>query len=226
MAVFPAARSRMIRPVESTGVLMVSNSGDPGDLSTQEAEISLCIFPHLEEMVVVDGRSGLPGRPIFEVMRVDDVFDGRFFDGVQSDFGDLLRRDERPFLKMLALPQELEGLIRMHGLRAILSRLNGESVNDGEPVNDGEMPNVAVLILPGPFLTLDAEGLRESLTEMFGSQLQGQHLDDCVDIVSGLAEEERQATNGGRPSELTSLIRGDGTHYATLWQSGEGASPE
>ncbi len=225
MAVFPAARSRMIRPVESTGVLMVSNSGDPGDLSTQEAEISLCIFPHLEEMVVVDGRSGLPGRPIFEVMRVDDVFDGRFFDGVQSDFGDLLRRDERPFLKMLALPQELEGLIRMHGLRAILSRLNGGPVS----IPEGEMPNVAVLILTGPFLTLDAEGLRKSLTDMFGSQLQGQHLDDCVEVVSGLAEEERHATNGGRPSELTSLIRGDDTHYATLWQSGqsgEGASPE
>lgn len=197
-------------------------SGDMGDLSTRGAEISLCIFPHLEELVVVDGRSGLPGRPIFEVMQVDDVFGDRFFDGVQSDFGDLLRRDERPFLKMLALPQELEGLIRMHGLRAILSRLNGEPVS----MRDGEMPNVAVLILTGPFLTLDAEGLRKSLTEMFGSQLQGQHLVDCVDIVSGLAEEERQATSGGRPSELTSLIRGDDTHYATLWQSGEGASPE
>jgi hypothetical protein len=195
---------------------------DPGDLSTREAEISLCIFPHLEELVVVDGRPGLPGRPIFEVMQVDDVFDDRFFDGVQSDFGDLLRRDERPFLKMLALPQELEGLIRLHGLRAILTRLNGEPYS----MQEGEMPSIAVLILTGPFLTLDAEGLRESLTEMFCSQLSGQHLDDCVDIVSGLAEEERQATNGGRPSELTSLIRGDNTHYATLWQSGEGASPE
>lgn len=204
---------------------MVSNPGDLGDLSMQETEISLCIFPHLEELVVVDGRSGLPGRPIFEVMRVDDVFDSRFFDDVQSDFGDLLRRDERPFLKMLGLPHELEGLIRMHGLRAILSRLDGGPAS----IPEGEMPNVAVLILTGPFLTLDAEGLRKSLTEMFGSQLHGQHLDDCVDVVSGLAEEERHATNGGRPSELTSLIRGDDTHYATLWQSeqtGEGASPE
>ena len=199
---------------------MVSDPGELGELgglSAGEAEISLCIFPHLEELVVVDGRTELPGRPIFEVMQVDDVFDERFFDGVQGDFGDLLRRDERPFLKMLALPQELEGLIRMHGLRAILSRLSGEPIS----IEEGKMPNVAVLILTGPFLTLDAEGLRESLTEMFGSQLRGQHLDDCVDIVSGLAEEERQATNGGRPTELTSLIRGDDTHYATLWQSGQ-----
>lgn len=166
---------------------------------------------------MVDGRTSLPGRPVFEVMRVSDVFGERFFDGVQRDFGDLLRRDERPFLKMLALPQELEGLIRMHGLRAILSRLNGEAV----AINASEMPNVAVLILTGPFLTLDAAGLRVSLKEMFSSQLSGQHLDDCVDVVSGLADEERQATNGGRPTELTSLIRGDNTHYATLWQSGQ-----
>ncbi len=200
---------------------MVSDPGDLGDLGTREAEISLCIFPHLEELVVVDGRSGLPGRPIFEVMQVDDVFGERFFDGVQSDFGDLRRRDERPFLKMLALPQELEGLIRLHGLQAILTRLNGEAVS----IEEGEMPNVAVLILTGPFLTLGAQGLRDSLTEMFGSQLQGQHLDDCVDIVAGMAEEERQATNGGRPNELTSLINGDDTHYATLWQQERSGQP-
>jgi hypothetical protein len=192
---------------------------DPGDLIGQDADISLCIFPHLNEIVVVDGRKDIPDRPLFEVLRMDEVFTDTFYDDVQNDFRELLHRDERPFFKILSLPQELEGLIKLHGLRSVLTKLDpGISLSD-----PGDMPNVALLILTGPFLTLDDAGLRESLYEMFGGQLDGSQLDECVDTVSKLAAREREETNSGSGGELTGLITGENKHYATIWQSSEGS---
>ena len=190
---------------------------DPGNFIGQDADISLCIFPHLNEIVVVDGRRDIADRPLFEVMRMDEVFTDTFYDDVQNDFRELLRRDERPFFKILSLPQELEGLIKLHGLRAVLTKLDP----DASISSLSELPNVALLILTGPFLTLDEAGLRESLYEMFSPQLDGSRLDECVDTVSALAARERDATNTGKGGELTSLITGENKHYATIWQSSE-----
>lgn len=192
---------------------------DPGDLIGQDADISLCIFPRLNEIVVVDGRRDIVDRPLFEVMRVDEVFTETFYDDVQNDFRELLRRDDRPFFKILSLPQELEGLIKLHGLRAVLKKLDP----DTSLSSTAELPNVVLLILTGPFLTLDEAGLRESLYEMFSTQLDGNRLDECVETVSALAAREREETNTGSGGELTSLITGENKHYATIWQSSEGS---
>ena len=192
---------------------------DPGDLIGQDADISLCIFPHLNEIVVVDGRRDIADRPLFEVMRMDEVFTETFYDDVQNDFRELLRRDDRPFFKILSLPQELEGLIKLHGLRAVLKKLDP----DTSLSSPAELPNVVLLILTGPFLTLDEAGLRESLYEMFSTQLDGNRLDECVETVSALAAREREETNTGSGGELTSLITGENKHYATIWQSSEGS---
>jgi hypothetical protein len=192
---------------------------DPGDLIGQDADISLCIFPHLNEIVVVDGRRDIADRPLFEVMRMDEVFTETFYDDVQNDFRELLHRDERPFFKILSLPQELDGLIKLHGLRAVLTKLDP----DIPLTSPGDLPNVALLILTGPFLTLDEAGLRESIFEMFSGQLDGSRLDECVDTVCALAAREREETNGGSGGELTSLITGENKHYATIWQSSEGS---
>ncbi len=184
---------------------------------TSKAEISLCIFPHLSELIVVDARSDLPGRPRFDTLRVGDIFDEEFFGGLEKEFSSLLRRDEPPFLKLLALPQELERKIRLHGLRALLTTLDADLRLDEVE----SAPNVAVLFLTGPFLTLDEDGLRRALNDLFDGQLQGEGLKECVSAVVTLAASEREASDGSSTGELTRLIRGDSSHYATLWQNEE-----
>ena len=183
---------------------------------TKKAEISLCIFPNLGEFVAIDARPGLAGRPRFEVLRVEDVFDEGFFSRLEAEFGKLLRRQEKPFLRLLSLPQEVEGLIRLHGFRAILRRLNVDVDEETDAA-----PSVAVLFLTGPFLTLEPEGLRHALKELFDGQLQGDGLESCIDTISKMADREREEGDGASPSELSRLIQGDSNHYATLWQSGE-----
>lgn len=190
---------------------------ESGPDETKKPEISLCIFPHLSELVVVDARSDLPGRPRFEVLNVNDVFDDRFFGALEGEFASLLRREEMPFLKLLALPQEVEGFIRVHGLQAILAHLNLDIQDDGAKRN----PGMAVLFLTGPFLALDEEGLRRALGKLFEEQLEGERLDACIDAIAGLAARERQAGGRSSPNEMSRMIMGDSSHYATLWQSGE-----
>lgn len=179
-----------------------------------KAEISLCIFPHLSELVVVDARTGLPGRPRFEILPVQEVFNEEFFSDLEKEFSSLLRKDEAPFLKIMSLPQELEKKIRMNGLRSLLTRIDSDIQSD----QTEDMPSVAVLFLTGPFLTLDEDGLRHALGDLFNDQLGGDELEKCIETVIKLAANEREANNGSSSGELTRLIRGDSNHYATLWQ--------
>lgn len=193
---------------------MVSGPDHLGN--AKDAEISLCIYPHLQEFVVVDARPGLPGRPRFDVLRVEQVFDESFFTGLEGEFSGLLRREEMPFLKLLSLPQDVEGLVRVLAVRAILGRLN---LDVGEH-EENQAPSIAVLFMTGPFLTLGRDGLHQALEEMFEGQLEGESLRRCIDLVTRLANQEREAGEG-TGTELTRLIQGDSSHYATLWQDGE-----
>lgn len=188
--------------------------GSENGWNSKGAEISVCLFPHLRQFIVVDARPGLPNRPRFDIVDVDEVFDEGFFDDLQDEFSDLVHKEEKPFLKLLSLPQDLEGLIRLHGMRAILTWLNADV---GEP--EGETaPNMAVLFMTGPFLTLGESGLQEALRDMFSVHLRGGDLEGCVQAVTSLARQEKRA-GAGEQTELSSLIRGDDSRYATLWQN-------
>ena len=181
------------------------------------AELTLCFFPHLSEFIVVDARAGLPGRPKVIVLRAQDVLDTDFYSRVEADFSQLLHRTEQPFLRLMGLPQEVEGLIRMHGLRAILEQLGDPAGSKAEELNS----TVAVFFCAGPFLALEGDHMRKAIRNMFGTQLSGESLDACVDALVRLADQERAALDQAPGADLSELIRGDNERYATLWQNSD-----
>jgi hypothetical protein len=181
------------------------------------AELTLCFFPHLPEFVVVDARAGLPLRPRVTVLRAEDVLDADFYKQVEADFSQLLRRTEQPFLKLMGLPQEVEGLVRMHGLRAILERLGDPAGSKAADLTS----TVAVFFCAGPFLALEGDRMREAVKNMFGTQLSGEALAACANAIVRLADQERLALGQAPSADLSDLIRGDNDRYATLWQNNE-----
>lgn len=181
------------------------------------AELTLCFFPHLSEFVVVDARARLPGRPKVIVLRAADVLNSDFYQRVEADFSQLLHRPEQPFLHLMGLPQEVEGLVRMHGLRAILERLGDAVGGKAEELNS----TVAVFFCAGPFLTLEGDRMRKAIRNMFGTQLSGEPLEACVEALVRLADQERAVQDQTPSADLSGLIRGDNDRYATLWQNSD-----
>lgn len=184
----------------------------PDDQRT--AELTLCFFPHVDEFIVVDARTRESKPPKISVLKVQDVLGEDFHRRVEADFSRLLRRDERPFLRLMGLPQEVEGLIRMHGLRSILEYIGDNPDGGGTELNS----TVAVFFCTGPFLALDNERMRRAIRKMFSELLPQQEVEECADQVIRLAECERASQDATPGSDVQSMIRGDSDRYGTLWQ--------
>ena len=179
--------------------------------------LTLCIFPHLREFVVVDARTGLPERPRISTFGIDEVLDGGFYDSVEGDFASLLRQSDNPFLSLMSISQEMEGMMRTHVLRAILSKVNGDL--EGETMEASG--SVAVLFFTGPVLGMDEPELSRAARDLFGDTLPGPLVEACIEQMCLLAQREREAETALSKTDLPSLIKGESDRYVTLWESRE-----
>ena len=183
----------------------------------KSSTLTLCIFPHLREFVVVDARPGLPGRPRLSTVRTDAVLDRDFYAGVEAEFGALLHQSTNPFLALMSISQEVEGLVRTHVLRAILSEVNSD-LGQGASEMQG---SVAVLFFTGPLLTMSGSEVARAARELFDEVLPPHLIEACVEQMCRLAGQEREAEAASSRTDLPGLIRGEGDRYVTLWESRE-----
>ena len=179
--------------------------------------LTLCIFPHLRELVVVDARPDLPARPRVSRLEIDEILDHGFYDGVERDFASLLRQSNNPFLSLMSVSQEVEGMVRTHVLRAVLSEVN----SDLEDETDEASGNVAVLFFTGPLLEMRERELSRAARQLFGETLPAQLIETCVEQMCLLARREREAEAALSRTDLPSLIKGEGSRYVTLWENQE-----
>ena len=183
----------------------------------KDSQLTLCIFPHLREFVVVDARADLPERPRISTFEIDEVLERSFYDGIEGDFASLLRQPQNPFLSLMSIPQEVEGMVRSHVLRAILSKVNSDL--PGEPVESSG--SVAVLFFTGPLLGMGEEELSRAARELFGDTLPAELVETCIEQMCLLARREREAETALSKTDLPSLIKGESDRYVTLWESQE-----
>ena len=105
-------------------------------------DITLAIFPHLREFLVIDTRDS--GADV-EVMTTDSVFNDEYYRAVESEFGSLLREgSERPFLHLMHLPGQLDDMLRGIAMNFILERL-GVNFHD-----EDNLPEVVVFVISAP----------------------------------------------------------------------------
>ena len=177
--------------------------------------LTLCIFPHLREFVVVDARADLPERPRISTFGMEEVLGGDFYAEVEGDFASLLRHKDNPFLSLMSISQEVEGMVRTHVLRAILSKVNSDL--EGEAADASG--SVAVLFFTGPLLGMGERELSRAAKELFGDTLPAPLVEACIEQMCLLARREREAETALSKTDLPSLIRGEGKRYVTLWES-------
>ncbi len=179
----------------------------------QESPITLCIFPHQDEFLAIDTRPGLPGRPLVKTLTHEALRSGEFFRRMEGDFSKLLRRQNVGFLGMIAMPQEVEGLMRSHALRRVMELLNADT-----PGADAAEPGgVGLLLFNGQLLTVPEDQLKEIVKDMFDDRLTPGQINSLHSTLWGLAKKERDAETAATKAELSRLITGEGGPYVTIW---------
>ena len=148
-------------------------------------DITLAIFPHLTEFVVVDTR-GLEAA--VRMVSTEDVFTDEYYRAVESEFSGVLREgSERPFLHLMHLPNQVDDLIRGVAMHFILERL-GVDIHD-----EDNLPEVVVFVISGPTLAIPADQVVSGFSEMLSGKLDTAEVDRWARELTRLIDLETKA---------------------------------
>ena len=186
--------------------------GGLGFSSEEHADVSICIFPHLQDFIVIDIRDELPGRPQVRLLKTNAVLKEEFYTEVESSFSQLLREQEQPFANLLALPDHLEALVRESALKAILEMINAD-------VPDAELPQIAILLFTGPALYMNSTQLTDAIQRLFERELDSSIITECVEMVEKLLAQEKKIFQTQEEERLREMIKGQSSEYFTLWEN-------
>ena len=185
------------------------------DSERGDADITLCIFPHLRKFVAIDARENRVGGPAVISLSISNVLGEDFYSGVEQDFSKLLRRHDIGFLELMNIPQQVEAVVRANSLKRIVSELGITTLE----VSDDPGGTVGVLFFSGPLLSFELDKLREATRELFGKKLSPQTLDQLDEQLFGLMEKERKSIFDTSKQDLAGLISGKSGPYVTIWES-------
>lgn len=160
------------------------NSGGPLP-NGRYPDITLAIFPHLQEFIVVDAR-----RPRAEVllMSTDLVFNDDYYRAVESEFAGMLREGgDHPFLHLMHLPGQMDDVLRGVAMNAILDRL-GVDFHD-----EDSLPEVVVFVISGPTLAIPTEQVVSGFSEMLSDKLDSYDVQRWTRELSRLIDLETRA---------------------------------
>ncbi len=173
-------------------------------------EITLAVFPHLREFLVIDTRT-----PQVEVtvLATDSVFNDEYYRAVESEFGSLLREGEdRPFLYLMHLPAQLDDILRGVAMNFILDRL-GVNFHDEE-----NLPEVVVFVISGPTLAIPKEQLVDGFAEMLSNRLEPAELERWKRKLGELIQMEAESFPPTSDT-LGETMTGDSLDPYYLWQN-------
>ena len=148
-------------------------------------DITLAIFPHLREFLVVDTRGETAD---VTVLSTDAVFNDEYYRAVESEFGSMLREGgDRPFLHLMHLPGQLDDILRGVAMNFILDRL-GVDFHD-----DDNLPEVVVFVISGPTLAIPQEQVVAGFAEMLSQRLTSGETERWSAKLGELIQLETQA---------------------------------
>lgn len=180
-----------------------------GQKSADRTDISLCIFPHLEEFIAVDMRTDTPRVAL---LNTQDVFGDSFFARVEESFGQILRAGgDYPISHLMDLPLKVEELIREMGMAAILENL-------GEAGKADEIPTVAVFIISGVALTMTSQQIVYAFQSLMGGKALPDMIQEYSDLLERLISEEQTVAKRLDQQELLEALEEQSPNYFTLWE--------
>ena len=177
----------------------------------ERAELSICIFPHLAEFLVIDARAENPDGPRLIHLTANQILTEQFYEKVEERFRKILRRSDQPLSYLMTLPRQLEALLRYRSLKAIVA-----AVSDGAPVLPGQ---VALLICSGDILDIPASQIGQIFDHMAGEGTDPQVISDWTSQFELLLVRERLEVKRELEQHKREAVDPMGSQFFTLWEN-------
>ena len=189
----------------------------------EERQITLCVFPHLREVVVIDGRPDVPN-----VMKigVDEILDDSFLDDIRDSFDKIVDVDNMVLADLASIPSQVESSIKVNVIRRII-------LIESESGDDLRVGMLGVMFFSDEMMWKDPDRWRDSLASLFSERLPPADLNNLLNSLTKMMEEERQSQSSAQSLEATrgttrtsipsvsEIVKGaDG--YETVWGQGGG----
>ncbi len=185
---------------------------EPEYTSIHDADVHVCIFPHLKEFILLDFRDD--DHPTFRVVSASELLTPQYYKEIEEEFTRLLHSDDVPFVSLMTLPQRMESFLRAKGLQ----RLN-ELLRNSQASKEAETPRVSVFFCSGPMITMGDDDVTAALDSFFEDGPPEAFVKEYGDTFRRLLEMERTSIRAQEMDELRRAVRGQSNQFFTLWQN-------
>ena len=185
--------------------------------SVASADVHICIFPHLEEFLVIDVRD--QAQPSVRVVSTGDFATPGYISEIEEDFAKLIRAEGPPFMNLMLLPARLQALLQQRGLARLMGLF-------GSSEDDPDRPRMSLFLAAGPVLNMDESDLAAAMDGFFDDKLASSFVAQCTAEFKRLLVEEKAQISKKERDELRRAVLGESDQFMTLWQDqpGEGFS--
>ena len=179
--------------------------------SVHDADIHVCIFPHLDEFILLDYRD--MEKPTFRVVPASELLTPQYYQEIEKEFTRILYSGEAPFANLMALPQRLEYFLRAQGMRRLSSILPPET----DP-QAGDSPRVSVFLCGSAITAMGDEDLTALMDSFFEDGPPPAFVKEYTTTFLRLMEAERAGIRERELDELRRAVQGRSNQFFTIWQ--------
>ena len=166
----------------------------------KNSDITLCIFPHLKEFLVIDTRSGkdkLDENTVFS-LSLDKLLDNKFHDNVTDEFSKLIRTDDIDFMKLISLPQKIEKLVRNEIIKIIINKVG---------IAQDNLSQVGIIFFNKEIIKLSKDQLKNALVEIFSDKTDDVFIENLSNKIMNLIKLEIDFVKNNYKSNIESIIK-------------------
>jgi hypothetical protein len=178
--------------------------------SVHDADIHVCIFPHMDEFILLDFRDD--EHPTYRVVPASELLTPQYYKEIEKEFHTFLYSGEAPFVNMMTLPQRLELFLRSQGMRRLTNILPTGAADASDE------PRVSIFLASGPLVDMSNEDLVELLDNFFEDGPPKEFVKDYGATFLRLLEQERVRIKAQALDELRRAVKGQSNQFFTLWQ--------
>lgn len=170
-------------------------------------DLTLCVFPHLRRLLLLDCRTS---PPTLHTLAAEDVFTPAFHADLERRFVALAREGSRfPFQHMLSLSGRVDELVHTAAIDAVLRKVGATRESP---------PRVAVLVMSGGGLAQPPALLLRAFHRIMGPKVATRSVEECVGAIERLVLEERLLARQTGWRETGDMLKEGPASFFALWE--------